>query len=253
MEPSPRLPSREQCYHDRDYHHDYTDTDLERGRSGTPEQGAPAGPHRSAGTPLVGVLREGRSDKGPDEAADDRTDEQHRYAYDGTDDSADERAPAGSLRTAISLSKAEADPRLEHLAEKREADLQGQEPEAIRMKIRVPAIAENREENHPEAGKAERDENQSDQADQDEQQEGEGFAHALGMRLLSQGHGHQLTFSGTVVQIDRDDLLPGSQDEAAPEDWDREAGFEKSAADMGESVAVAPTCVMGIVTFGRRN
>lgn len=57
--------------------------------------------------------------------------------------------------------------------------------------------------------------------------------------------------SGSIVEIDENDLLPRSKEQASVRDWNGEGGTKQRRADMGKAIPISPFCIVCIVeSFG---
>jgi hypothetical protein len=136
------------------------------------------GNHGAMRPPSRRVLEQRRSHERSDEPTDDRANDGHRHTHDSADESAYERSPPGTLRPAVFLSIAEADPRLEYFAQYREADDDDEKRGAERLEIGEPAVADDAEQDDPETGQAEWYEHQTDEARPYEENHGGGVGHS---------------------------------------------------------------------------
>ncbi len=60
----------------------------------------------------------------------------------------------------------------------------------------------------------------------------------------------ELALAGAVVEIDKDDLLPRAQRQAAIDKWHGKRRPEQRRAHVGVTIAVAPACVVRIGAIG---
>src|SRR2546425_11444262 len=121
----------------------------------------------------VAELEQCGADERSDESTDHTADDCNRDAHHRADQPSDQRAPPGAARAAVALGESKPQPVIDDLAEKGDAEDDGDRSAAARVKTGQPAVDKDSYHHDPQPRNAERDHRQPDETQTNEQYDGE--------------------------------------------------------------------------------